>query len=78
METTWNSTAENLPAIQSEESDWVLVRLATGEVYVAQLRESVWCWATDDIEVRTRWVLRGQDGYEHDLTEVVAWTEIPA
>lgn len=73
MATTWINTADRLPAInQNEESDWVLVRLATGAVYVAQLRESV--WGADDI--RTEWIERGQDGYE--LTNVEAWTEIPA
>lgn len=80
MATAWINTADRLPAITNEESDWVLVRLATGGVYVAQLRESIYSWgpADEDHEIRTHWILRGQDGYEHDLTDVVAWTEIPS
>lgn len=70
----WINTAENLPAIQNEESDWVLVRLATGEVYVAQLRQSV--WGPDEGDVHVQWIARGQDGY--DLDNVVEWVEIPA
>ncbi|MFQ6309885.1 hypothetical protein [Lysobacter capsici] len=77
----WINTADRLPEIANEESAWVLIRHrgdVDGGAYVAQLRESVYSWSAGDIEIHTCWVLRGQDCYEYDLADVVAWAEIPA